>query len=68
MRKIILLITIFICIFQVEAFADTEFIRGNAPKIEETRIDTADNFFYAKIFNVNGIPYIYCCRTPVRSD
>ena len=44
MRKIILLITIFICIFQVEAFADTEFIRGNAPKIEETRIDTADNF------------------------
>ena len=59
MRKIILLITIFICIFQVEAFADTEFIRGNAPKIEETRIDTADNFFYAKIFNVNGIPYIY---------
>lgn len=39
MRKIILLITIFICIFQVEAFADTEFIRGNAPKIEETRID-----------------------------
>ena len=53
MRKIILLITIFICIFQVEAFADTEFIRGNAPKIEETRIDTADNFFYAKIYFSN---------------
>ena len=33
--------TIFICIFQVEAFADTEFIRGNAPKIEETRIETS---------------------------
>lgn len=49
MRKIILLITIFICIFQVEAFADTEFIRGNAPKIEETRIDTADNFFYLEL-------------------
>ena len=45
--------TIFICIFQVEAFADTEFIRGNAPKIEETRIDTADNFFYAKIYFSN---------------
>ena len=57
MRKIILLITIFICIFQVEAFADTEFIRGNAPKIEETRIDTADKYIYAKIFNDNGIPY-----------
>ena len=59
MKKIIFIITTFIFAFQAEAFAQTEFIRAAAPEIEETRIEIGNDFFLAKIFNVNGVPYIY---------
>lgn len=59
MKRIILFIMMFLYVFQTISFAQTEFVYGNAPRIEESRIETKNDFFLATIFNVNGVPYIY---------
>ena len=62
MKKIFILTTIcalFFNITQADVLAQTEFIYGTAPKIEETRLENGDDFFLARIFDIDGVPYIY---------
>lgn len=62
MKKIFILTAICALLFsitQADVLAQTEFIYGTAPKIEETRLENGDDFFLARIFDIDGAPYIY---------
>ncbi len=59
MKKVIALVMLLVMVLQTAAFAQAEFMYGEAPATEKVKIDSEEFKLHARIYNINGVPYVY---------
>ena len=59
MKKVIVLVMLLAIVLQTAAFAQAEFMYGEASVAEKVKIDSEEFKLHARIYNINGVPYVY---------